>query len=200
MKNLSNFNNMIKTIQLTKKCSKCKVILSIDMFYVRKGKYHYPSSRCKKCDCLHAIELRQTPKGKEYAKKFWKIYKRPNLIKHKEYQKVYEKIRRSNDSQYKLRYLLRLRIYLALKGNFKKGSSVRDLGCTIPELKIHIQNKFVDGMDWNNHGKWHLDHIKPLSKFNLTNREEFLIACHYTNLQPLWAKDNLIKSNKIICA
>ena len=67
-------------------------------------------------------------------------------------------------------------------------------------FKIYLENKFQRGMTWKNHKRtgWHIDHIKPLSSFNLDNREEFLKACHFTNMQPLWSMDNHRKSNKII--
>ena len=84
---------------------------------------------------------------------------------------------------------------LALKGAVKAGSSVQDLGCTVEELKAHIESQFKDGMTWSNHGVdgWHIDHIVPLASFDLTNRDQFLKAVNYTNLQPLWAFDNLSK-------
>jgi len=80
----------------------------------------------------------------------------------------------------------------------KIGSAVRDLGCTIPEFIKYIESKFQPGMSWDNYGKeWHLDHIIPLSNFDLTNSEQFRKATHYTNYQPLWKVDNFKKSNKI---
>ncbi len=82
---------------------------------------------------------------------------------------------------------------MAIKTNAKIGSAVRDLGCSVSELMAHLEIKFQPGMTWENWGSWHIDHIKPLASFDLTNREQFLIACHYTNLQPLWASDNLAK-------
>lgn len=106
--------------------------------------------------------------------------------------------RMKNDIVYRLSYLLRTRLNKAIKGNYRTGSAVRDLGCSVSELKLHIESKFQEGMNWSNHGKWHIDHIKPLAAFNLADRKQLLEACHYTNLQPLWAKDNLIKSNKYI--
>jgi hypothetical protein len=86
-----------------------------------------------------------------------------------------------------------------LKKNAKSGSAVRDLGCSIEQLKQHLESKFQTNMSWNNYGPtgWHIDHIIPLSKFNLSIREELLKACHYTNLQPLWAIDNICKGNKL---
>ena len=80
------------------------------------------------------------------------------------------------------------------------GSAVRDLGCSVEELKRHLEKQFQPKMNWENYGLygWHIDHIKPLVNFDLTNREQFLEACHYTNLQPLWAEDNLSKGAKCV--
>jgi len=86
---------------------------------------------------------------------------------------------------------------MAIKKHSKTGSAVRDLGCSIDELKQHLESKFLPGMTWNNYGRfgWHIDHIRPLSQFDLTNPEQLKIACHYTNLQPLWWRDNLSKGD-----
>ena len=108
--------------------------------------------------------------------------------------------RRKTDIQYKITTRLRVRLCHALKNNQKSGSAVRDLGCSIEELKQHLESKFQPGMSWDNWtiNGWHIDHIKPLASFDLTDRNQLLEACHYTNLQPLWANDNLAKSDKII--
>ena len=72
------------------------------------------------------------------------------------------------------------------------------IGCTVEFLRQHLERQFHEGMSWNNHGKWHIDHIQPCSSFDLTKREEQLMCFHYSNLQPLWAEDNLAKGAKII--
>jgi len=73
------------------------------------------------------------------------------------------------------------------------------LGCSKEDFKLYLSSKFTDGMSWDNYGRtgWHIDHITPLSSFDLTNEDELAAACHYTNMQPLWARDNIIKGNKI---
>lgn len=133
--------------------------------------------------------------NKKYLKEY---YLRPG-IKEKRNNKHFE--RWNNDIQYRMAKNLRSRLYHAIKDGNKSGSAVRDLGCSIEELKIWLENKFQSGMTWENwgtgDGKWHIDHIMPLSSFDLTDREQFLKACHYTNLQPLWAEDNLRKGNKM---
>jgi hypothetical protein len=120
-----------------------------------------------------------------------KINKRNSLY----YNNGYEKRRKSVDINFKLRKLLRTRLQSAMRGNYKSGSAVRDLGCSIDELKIHLEKQFKSGMNWQNHGKfgWHIDHIKPLSSFDLTNPQQLKEAVHHTNLQPLWWQENLSK-------
>ena len=101
-------------------------------------------------------------------------------------------------TQRRLSMILRSRIAKAINRDPKSGSAVRDLGCTINELKAHLEAQFVQGMTWDNwaYDGWHIDHIKPLASFDLADREQFLQACHYTNLQPLWAEENLSKNAK----
>jgi len=110
----------------------------------------------------------------------------------------HERNRKANDIQYRLACNLRSRLRRAISGNYKSGSAVSDLGCSIAALKEHLEKQFQPGMSWDNYGDWHIDHIKPLSSFNLEDREQLLVACNYTNLQPLWAADNIRKGNKIL--
>jgi len=141
---------------------------------------------------------REEIKGyRENHKKETKEYRENHKEERKKYDKEYKKNRRKIDINYKLACNLRSRLYYAIKGNWKVGSAVRDLGCIIPELKIYLEKQFKQGMTWDNWGTygWHIDHVKPLSSFNLSNREELLKAVHYTNLQPLWAEENIKKHN-----
>jgi hypothetical protein len=110
---------------------------------------------------------------------------------------AYEAARRANDPAYKLAYALRGRLTRAIKGNYKAGSAVRDLGCTIAEFKAFIEVQFTPWQTWENWGtRWHLDHIEPLASFDLSDPEQFRQAMHYTNYQPLDIADNLAKGAK----
>ena len=93
-----------------------------------------------------------------------------------------------------------MRLNSALKGKTKKASLTEYLGCSIAELKVHLESKFQHGMTWENYGLngWHVDHIKPLSKIDLSTIEGIKEACSYHNLQPLWWRDNIIKGNKYV--
>jgi hypothetical protein len=95
--------------------------------------------------------------------------------------------------QYRLSRLLRSRLKHALAGNFKTGSAVKALGCSLEQLRTHLESLFAPGMSWENAGEWHIDHIRPLAAFNLQDPAQFATACHFTNLQPLWGPDNLAK-------
>lgn len=146
----------------------------------------------------------KTPKYKEYQKKYtstekFKIYKRAyqSSEKRRKYKMEYIKNKELTDPCFKLRRRLRGELRQAIKNNQKTGSGVRDLGCTVEQLKFYLEGKFKSGMSWDNWSRlgWHLDHIIPLVCFDVENRKELLKAVHYTNLQPMWAKDNLIKSD-----
>lgn len=110
--------------------------------------------------------------------------------------------RKKNDPLYKLRITVSERIRQALKyhlaGTYKKkDSTIELLGCSIDELKTHLQNQFKEGMTWQNHGEWHIDHIIPCAAFDLSKKEDCSKCFNYKNLQPLWAHENLSKADKV---
>lgn len=147
-------------------------------------------------------ELTKLRDRKEYLKRREKIlvyqkkYRALNRRAISDKSKVYVMKRKKLDIQFRLRATLRCRLWYAVRGKIKSGSSVRDLGCSVAHLKFYLEGKFTDGMSWKNYGKWHVDHVIPLTFFDLTDRAQFLKAVHYTNLQPLWAADNIRKKNK----
>lgn len=100
---------------------------------------------------------------------------------------------RNNDMSKKIAHNLRVR----LRRLVKTGSAVKNLGCSVPEFLAHLESKFTERMTWSNYGQWHIDHIQPLSSFNLESAEQLVVACHYTNLQPLWAEENISKGAKL---
>ena len=126
-------------------------------------------------------------------KENYKIAKRS-----KKYREVRNKSRRKRykkDPNYKLICILRSRLSAALKGKSKGLKTIDTIGCSIRELKYHLEKQFCVGMSWDNHGSvWHLDHIKPISLFELPL--QIKEANHYTNLQPLFKQDNLSKGKK----
>ncbi len=92
---------------------------------------------------------------------------------------------------------LRRRTRAVLEGINKSDNTLALIGCSPKELKKHLESLFTKGMSWSNYGKWHIDHIKPCSSFDLTIESQQRECFNYQNLQPLWARDNLSKGNKI---
>lgn len=139
--------------------------------------------------------------NKEHIAKQTKKYKN----EHREEISERRKYRKKTDPNFKITCNLRIRLNKAINNNQKSGSAVKDLGCSIEELRQYLEKQFYPNsetgemMSWENYGKtgWHIDHVIPLSSFNLEDKEQFLKACNYTNLQPLWAKDNLEKTDKL---
>lgn len=196
-----------------KVCSKCKVEKELTEFRIRKTSKDglYPS--CKQCYKDYAllnkehIKLRNkiwAENNKEHKKNYDKKYKELNKEKYISKRKEnrdktnkQRKIKRDTNHLYKLTGNIRRRILHCFdnKKINKKSKTYEILGCSFEEFKIHLEKQFTEGMCWDNQGEWHLDHIYPVS---LAKDEEELIKLnHYTNFQPLWAIDNLRKSNKI---
>lgn len=145
-------------------------------------------------------------KNKDKILTYNKEYKKNNLDKIKETiykwskETDYYNTRYNNDLSFRIKRILRARLNRALNNNQKIGSAIKDLGCSIDEFRMYIESLWQEGMSWSNHSKdgWHIDHIIPLDYFNLSNPGELQIACNYTNLQPMWAKENLSKKNKLV--
>ena len=139
-------------------------------------------------------------KYKQYYKEYNKIYFSDPTNKEKAKQYKIKSHKKSLlKPEYKIIRSLRRRMLFVLHGKRKADSSISLIGCTGEQLKLHLESQFQKGMTWDNYGHkgWHIDHIKPCSSFDLTDPEQQKVCFHYTNLQPLWALDNLIKSDKI---
>jgi hypothetical protein len=156
-------------------------------------------------------ERRKDPEYKKRRAEYMaNRYKNPiNREKRKAYYKVYnEKNKEHNlkltrdryykyikDPKIRIKLRLRSRLYSALKAKNaeKQLSAIALIGCSIEELKKHIETQWLQGMTWENHttNGWHIDHIMPCNTFDLTNIEEQKKCFHYTNLRPLWGPDNI---------
>lgn len=105
--------------------------------------------------------------------------------------------RKKNDPYYRMVRRLRFRLRDCLRGTtFKTATTMKLVGCSRDVLIRHIETQFLDGMSWDNIAEWHIDHIKPCCQFDLSDPDQQKECFHYTNLQPLWAKDNLSKGGR----
>jgi hypothetical protein len=191
-------------------CKSCAVILG--------RKYRKDHADKKKETCSN-YRKNNKEKIKEQSKKYYKRTKEERkkynqkwhqenkakhrakikewIDKHREELNARDRERRKADNLYRLRNNLRNVIRrIFLNGKFLKNKSTEEiLGCTYEFFKEYIEAKFTNGMTWDNYGKWHIDHIIPLS--SAKTEEEMYMLSRYTNMQPLWAKDNLSKGHKV---
>ena len=124
-----------------------------------------------------------------------KDYYHKNKKKEREKNNKWKNNKIKNDGFYRMKINLRHRLRDYLIGESKSKRTKDIVGLDKIEFKSYVENKFIDGMTWENYGKWHLDHIKPLCQAK--DNDEALLLNHYTNLQPLWAEDNLRKNRKL---
>lgn len=178
-------------------CRSCKLKYQKDHYKrtrevrLAKGRAYKEKNRHK----ILAYKKRNRDENKEAIREYRKQWRLKNIesvkIKKKAYRKNYLK-----DPRRKLECSFRGQIKRAFDKNYKSGTWRSLLGCSIDACKKHLESKFQLGMTWENHGNkgWHIDHIRPISSFSDENLKD---AFHFSNLQPLWAVDNLIKGSKI---
>lgn len=165
---------------LTSQCSKCRYQKKVSNFLQVKQ-----SNKRQRIKNKETIELkRNSEEGKKYSQE----YRKANKAKAAVYRNKY----RSNPIN-RLAHNVRVRVREILSQH-KSKKSFELVGCSLENLKQQLESQFQPGMTWQNYGKWHIDHIVPLSSGNNIQAIEHL--CHYTNLQPLWAEQNLKKGKK----
>ena len=194
-----------------KKCKDCLQILPILDFSLANNRKSI-NSYCKKCANLRAKKYFKnlSPSKKEKKLEYIRQWTKKNLplILEKRKQKrrlglnikerLFFRKRNKINFKYKLTSNLRHRIYMALKGKVKSKTTMSLLGCSIDFLKKELEKKFLEGMTWENYGKWHIDHIKPCAAFDLNDLKQQAECFHYSNLQPLWAIDNIKKGGNYV--
>ena len=192
-----------------KHCNGCKQTKAYTEFYKRSKSRDGLTSRCKVCKNASNKKYQQNnpEKGRAY-KKNWRENNREkhNASTRKSQQRPEAKKKRNarqreryrTDPLYRIKTILRARLHQALKGKNKSASTMKLLGCSYSHAQNHLEKQFLPGMTWENHGTWHVDHMMPCSSFDLNDPEQQRQCCHYTNLQPMWGKENISKQDKIL--
>jgi hypothetical protein len=201
----------------TKVCSKCSIEKSLLDYNVCSRVKDGRKAECRECQRLGTKEYKL--KNKEKIKEYNSKWNAENKFYYQEYRKIWEvenydkvletrkrfkeknpgyindynKQRKKKDILFRIISDMRNSVNRYLK--YKSKSTFDIVGCTPELLKEHLEKQFTDGMTWENRNKWHIDHVVPLS--SAKTEDELYKLCHYTNLQPLWAEDNLRKSNKV---
>lgn len=130
------------------------------------------------------------------ARKAWYLKNHDSIRMRK---RQWARKKRKESVEFRLLHCLRNRLRSVVKGNYKSARTMTLVGCSIGDLKAHPERLFRDGMSWDNHGKygWHIDHILPCASFDMSKEEEQKRCFHFSNLQPLWARENLSKRAKV---
>lgn len=145
-------------------------------------------------------------KYKKYRDKYYQDHRAAKLSYAKQYKvknrvSINKKLvdRKHNDVNFRMTCNLRSRVLIAVKnqGTLKSKKTMELIGCSVAELRKHLESKFLKGMSWSNYGKngWEIDHIVPCGCFDLTKEEEQRKCFNWSNLQPLWQKDNSAKNH-----
>jgi len=190
-----------------KECTKCNKIKDLSEYSKNSSYKDGLQYKCKLCckqyyqknkDLLKERSKLYKEKNKEYCLEWQRKYYQENKELINKKNKEYRRNRFKTDVMYRLKHNVRSRvnIFSKRKKYKKKYSSIKYLGCDFSIYRIYIENRFKEGMTWDNYGEWHIDHIMPLA--SAKTEEELMKLFHYTNTQPLWAEENIKKGAKIL--
>ena len=212
-KRLSDFNKNKQTWdKLRHRCKMCKQKDNKDRKeYIQKYNKKYWKQTKEQQTIKHKKWYKD---NKEHMQKYNKEYREKNLEKireqdrkynekrrkdpkyrkwYNEYRKEYDKQKRKTNINFKLKKNISRRIREMLKQN-KSDITIQYCGCSLKQLKVHLEARFTDGMTWNNYGNlWHIDHIIPCNAWDLVNKFEIVCCFNFRNLQPMWGGENISK-------
>jgi hypothetical protein len=179
-------------------CKSCEYKKNQERYQLNKEKYNI---RIKEYYQENKEEIKEKSSKNYYEnleerQEYFREYYHKNKSKKQAYNTKYKRERGKSDPIFKAKDNARSRGSKAIRRNSWPRGTEDLLDCSFDKFKIQIESRFQNGMTWENYGKWHVDHIIPLS--SAKNLDELIPLCHYTNLQPLWAIDNIKKGNKCI--
>src|SRR5579859_3451307 len=171
---------------MTKFCNTCETPKQLELFVKNKHKSDGHSGRCKEYTRLASKKYYlENPEKSKQATKNW-------INNHRDQRRAYDR-GRADARWLSTRVRVNLNSSLRRIGAKKNQRSMEYVGCTVAELYLHLESQFEEGMTWENRSEWHIDHIIPLAAAQ--NQEEVEKLWHFTNLRPLWAKDNMKKGS-----
>jgi len=169
-----------------------------------KMKEHWSRYRCSHPEKIAEKNKRQAEKNRERrafcpeeCREEARVWRMSNIEERRRVEREYMRRRRQDDLDFRLRSNLRTRVVNSLNRESKSAGTMELIGCTIPELRLHLEKRFKPGMSWDNYGAWHVDHIRPCASFDLRDSGQQRVCFNWMNLQPLWAKENHTKSDKM---
>jgi len=201
----------------SKNCSKCGQLKLFTDFYKCSGKFDGLKSECKDCSKKRKTEYKKKfpekikqqdkqtkdkfrDRNKEIERNRYKNNTEQCKARNKKWRKDNPEYLREyySQPQFRIAKNLRNRVRRALRGIIKSENTLSLIGMHIPEFMEYLSSRFQEGMSWENYGQWHIDHIRPCKSFDMSNESQQRECFHWSNMQPLWAIDNIIKSDNII--
>jgi hypothetical protein len=184
-------------------CTVCRKI-TVDTWREANREQHndWVRRNPEKCTKAKKKYVATHPERRKKSARDWVIRNRDH---HREYQRGLKARRQQNDPDYRFRRNLRSRLHKAITraSAAKSGKTMELVGCTVVELKVHLERQFSAGMTWENYGhgigRWNVDHRVPCASFNLTDPEQQRRCFHFSNLQPMWHPENVAKGARVVC-